>query len=145
MENVPIFMRVSFGSTRIKLSTGYKIDLDKWDDKAQRVKRNCMNKSLQSYTYYLTSAGDLKYSDKPRTLKTFRIFFRFFADNADAGALDFNLDFGDGNQTGIVELDGNGRDTPAHEGYFNLQGLKYNEQPLQKGIYINNGHKVVVK
>ena len=48
MENVPIFMRVSFGSTRIKLSTGYKIDLDKWDDKAQRVKRNCMNKSLQT-------------------------------------------------------------------------------------------------
>ena len=41
-------MRVSFGSTRIKLSTGYKIDLDKWDDKAQRVKRNCMNKSLQT-------------------------------------------------------------------------------------------------
>lgn len=97
------------------------------------------------YTYYLTSAGDLKYSDKPRTLKTFRIFFRFFADNADAGALDFNLDFGDGNQTGIVELDGNGRDAPAHEGYYNLQGLKYNGQPLQKGIYINNGHKVVVK
>ena len=48
MENVPIFMRVSFGSTRIKLSTGYKIDLDKWDDKVQRVKRNCMNKSLQT-------------------------------------------------------------------------------------------------
>ncbi len=47
-DNVPIFMRVSFGSMRIKFSTGYKIDLDKWDDNTQRVKRNCMNKSLQT-------------------------------------------------------------------------------------------------
>ena len=69
------------------------------------------------YTYYLTSNGELKYSDKYRVLKTFRIFFRFTADNGDAGALEFNLDFGDGStQTGIVELDGNGRDNRAPEG-----------------------------
>ena len=87
----------------------------------------------------------MKYSDKYRVLKTFRIFFRFTADN-DAGALEFNLDFGDGNtQTGIVELDGNGHDNRAPEGYYNLQGVKYNGKPIQKGVYINNGHKVVVK
>ena len=97
------------------------------------------------YTYYLTSEGDLKYSDKYRVLKTFRIFFRFTADN-DAGALEFNLDFGDGDSTtGIVELDGTGRDNRAPEGYYNLQGVKYNGKPIQKGVYINNGHKVVVK
>ena len=97
------------------------------------------------YTYYLTSEGDLKYSDKYRVLKTFRIFFRFTADN-DAGALDFNLDFGDGDSTtGIVELDGTGRGNRAPEGYYNLQGVKYNGKPIQKGVYINNGHKVVVK
>ena len=97
------------------------------------------------YTYYLTSDGSLKYSDKYRVLKTFRIFFRFTADN-DAGALEFNLDFGDGDSTtGIVELDGTGRDNRAPEGYYNLQGVKYNGKPIQKGVYINNGHKVVVK
>jgi len=47
-ENVPIFMRVTFNSQRMDLSTGFKIDLDKWDDKTQRVKRNCMNKSMQT-------------------------------------------------------------------------------------------------
>ena len=98
------------------------------------------------YTYYLTSNGELKYSDKYRVLKTFRIFFRFTADNDAAGALDFNLVFDDGStQTGIVELDGNGRDNRALEGYYNLQGVKYNGKPIQKGVYINNGRKVVVK
>ena len=47
-DNVRIFMRVTFNSKRIDFSTGYKIDLDKWDDKTQRVKRNCMNKSMQT-------------------------------------------------------------------------------------------------
>ena len=47
-ENVPIFMRVTFNSQRMDLTTGFKIDLDKWDDKTQRVKRNCMNKSMQT-------------------------------------------------------------------------------------------------
>ena len=98
------------------------------------------------YTYYLSSDGNLKYSDKYRVLKTFRIFFRFTADNDAAGALDFNLVFDDGStQTGIVELDGNGRDNRAPEGYYNLQGVKYNGKPIQKGVYINNGRKVVVK
>ena len=98
------------------------------------------------YTYYLTSNGQMKYSDKYRLLKTFRIFFRFIADNDDAGALEFNLDFGEGNiQTGIVKLDGNGRDNRTPEGYYNLHGVKYNGKPVQKGVYVNNGQKVVIK
>lgn len=97
-----------------------------------------------AYPYYLTSDGDLKYSDKVRVMKPFRMFFMFYAN--DPGALEFNLDFDDGDSTtGIVELDGNGRDNRAPEGYFNLQGVKYNGKPIQKGVYINNGHKVVVK
>lgn len=94
------------------------------------------------YTYFLSSEGSLKYSDKYRVLNTFRIFFRFTADK-DAGALEFNLIFDDGNtQTGIVELDGvrksNVNDT------YNLQGVKVNDLK-QKGIYIQNGRKVVIK
>ena len=97
-------------------------------------------------TYYLTSNGELKYSDRYRVLKTFRIFFRFAADNDSAGALEFNLDFGEGNiQTGIVELDGKGRDNRTPKGYYNLHGVKYNGKPVQKGVYVNNGQKVVIK
>ena len=98
----------------------------------------------EAYPYYLTSEGNLKYSDQIRVMKPFRMFFMFYAN--DPGALEFNLNFDDGDtQTGIVELDGDKRDNRAPEGMFNLQGMKYNSKPVQKGIYIENGRKVVVK
>lgn len=98
----------------------------------------------EAYPYYLTSEGNLKYSDKARVMKPFRMFFVFYAN--DPGALEFNLNFDDGDtQTGIVDLDGDKRDNRAPEGMFNLQGMKYNSKPVQKGIYIENGRKVVVK
>ena len=48
VKNVPIRMRVTFLSKRIELSTGYRIDLSKWDTKKKNVKRGYTNKLKQS-------------------------------------------------------------------------------------------------
>lgn len=48
VDNVPIRMRVMFASKRIDFSTGYRIDIDKWDEDKQRVKNGCTNKLKQS-------------------------------------------------------------------------------------------------
>lgn len=48
IENVPIRMRVTFAKHRIDFSTGYRIDVCKWDKTKQRVKNNCTNKLKQS-------------------------------------------------------------------------------------------------
>ena len=48
VENVPIRMRVSFSSQRIEFTTGYRIDVAKWDGDKQRVKNGCTNKLKQS-------------------------------------------------------------------------------------------------
>ena len=48
VENVPIRMRVNFKGTRIDFVTGYRIDVDKWDDTRQLVKNGCTNKLKQS-------------------------------------------------------------------------------------------------
>lgn len=48
VENVPIRMRVIFGGKRIDFSTGYRIDIAKWDADKQRVKNGCTNKLKQS-------------------------------------------------------------------------------------------------
>jgi len=48
VENVPIRMRVIFASQRIKFTTGYRIDVAKWDADKQRVKNGCTNKLKQS-------------------------------------------------------------------------------------------------
>ena len=41
VENVPIRMRVVFASHRIEFTTGYRIDVAKWDADKQRVKNGC--------------------------------------------------------------------------------------------------------
>jgi hypothetical protein len=48
VENVPIRMRVIFASQRIEFTTGYRIDVAKWDVDKQRVKNGCTNKLKQS-------------------------------------------------------------------------------------------------
>ena len=48
VENVPIRMRVNFASQRIEFTTGYCIDVAKWDVDKQRVKNGCTNKLKQS-------------------------------------------------------------------------------------------------
>ena len=48
VENVPIRMRVIFSSNRVDFSTGYRIDLSKWDHEKQKVKNGCTNKLKQS-------------------------------------------------------------------------------------------------
>ena len=41
-------MRVIFASQRIEFTTGYRIDVAKWDADKQRVKNGCTNKLKQS-------------------------------------------------------------------------------------------------
>ena len=48
VENVPIRMRVIYASHRIEFTTGYRIDVAKWDAGKQRVKNECTNKLKQS-------------------------------------------------------------------------------------------------
>lgn len=47
-DNVPIRMRVVFGGQRVDFSTGYRIDISKWNPDKQRVKNGCTNKLKQS-------------------------------------------------------------------------------------------------
>ncbi|WP_280747885.1 site-specific integrase [Parabacteroides sp. PF5-9] len=47
-ENVPIRMRVIYCGNRVDFSTGYRIDVSKWELDKQRVKKGCTNKLKQS-------------------------------------------------------------------------------------------------
>ena len=50
IENVPIRMRVIYNNKRIEFTTGYRIDVSKWDEDRQRVKNGCTNKLKQTAT-----------------------------------------------------------------------------------------------
>ncbi len=48
VDNVPIRMRVTYARQRIEFTTGYRIDVSKWDDEKQRVRNGCSNKLKQT-------------------------------------------------------------------------------------------------
>lgn len=95
--------------------------------------------------YYMGADNKLKFTAKPRLLNAFRSGFCFIGDDS-AGALDITINWGDETTTGIVEIEGaDSKATSAPTGIYNLQGVKLNDMPKQKGVYINNGKKVIIK
>lgn len=48
VKNVPIRMRIMYNGKRVELTTGYRIDVSKWDSDKQRAKNGTTNKLKQS-------------------------------------------------------------------------------------------------
>ena len=65
----------------------------------------------------------------------------------------FVLNFGDGEETGIVDVDADlksashesGISNPLQRAWYTLDGRRLNGKPTKAGIYVNDGHKVVIK
>lgn len=64
MENVPIRMRVVYKGQRVEFTTGYRIDVAKWDTNKQRVKNGCTGmfsyfRALPGFDTTITKPCDL--------------------------------------------------------------------------------------
>ena len=51
----------------------------------------------------------------------------------------------DGSTTAIRSINADEINSKNAEGIYNLNGVKLNSVPSQKGVYIQNGKKIVVK
>ena len=76
----------------------------------------------------------------PADIKGFRAYFQLKGDAV--GARAFSLDLGDVETTGVTDVRSKMADVRGD--YFDLQGCKV-ENTAKKGIYIQNGRKVVIK
>lgn len=67
--------------------------------------------------------------------------------SSDAKNITFYMQEADGTTTAIkaVDVAGAQKNVQDAEGYYNINGVKLNAAPTQKGIYIHNGKKFVVK
>ena len=94
--------------------------------------------------YYLGDDNKLCWPEtEGYTVKAFRAYFDLSP--APAGVRAFNLNFGEGSQeTGIVSLKSEVYSHPS-EVWYTLDGRKLSGKPTKKGLYINNGKKVVIK
>ena len=76
-----------------------------------------------------------------RTIMPFNGYFQFAGTPANARLI---LEEPDGSTTAIDAITGETISNAA-EGWYSVDGVKLNAQPTQKGVYINNGKKVVIK
>ena len=98
--------------------------------------------------YYMTANNQLKYTGNKRTLKSCRAYFQF-SESILSATRDFVLDFGDDDKvtTGIGEVTDSSLFThhSSLSEWHSLDGRKLDKKPTAKGVYIQNGRKVVMK
>ena len=102
---------------------------------------------------YLGAGNKLYYPTKDRTMGACRAVFVLngltAGDLPTANARAFVLNFGDGEATGIVDAEADSSLFTLHsslkEGWYDMQGRRLSGKPTARGIYINNGKKVVIK
>ena len=90
------------------------------------------------------SGSQLGYSKNARDLKCFRAHFLIPTTNSQAEARDFQINFGDGETTGIVDVRGKLEDGRS-DTWYTIDGHKLSSNPTKKGVYVHNGKKVIIK
>ena len=89
------------------------------------------------------SGSTVGYSNTPRELKCFRAHFEI---PEASEARSFQINFDNEDLTGIVNIERQSLDVKRSAGtWYSLDGRKLSTEPLQKGVYIHNGKKIIIK
>ena len=91
---------------------------------------------------FLGVDDNLYYPNAAVTIKAFRAYFPLHGITAGDKVLTTRMIFGDGEITGILDAD---REATIRNDWYTIDGKKLDQQPTRKGLYINNGVKVVIK
>ena len=97
---------------------------------------------------YLGSGNIIGYatlteSSPTRTLRSFRAHFELTLGGPSHAPVRQVL-FNDGTTTAVIPIAADVKDAAA-EGWYTIQGIKLEEMPTEKGLYIHNGSKVSIK
>lgn len=85
-------------------------------------------------------------SEASWTIKPYEAFIDMSGLPASARNMTFFFEELDGSVTAIKSISADNLNNKQNaEGWYNLNGVKLNGAPTQKGIYINNGKKIVIK
>ena len=95
---------------------------------------------------FLGGTNTLYYPLSGASIGAQRAYFKIGSGEALARQLtSFNIDFGEGDVTGIISVNGSGFRVNGSDGWYSLDGRRLDGKPSRAGVYINKGIKVVVK
>ena len=102
----------------------------------EELDRSILFVGAENTLYYPNGSG-------VTTIGACRAYFKI-GDGANARQItDFDFNFDGGETTAVFDLKNN--EQIINNNWYTLDGRKLDSKPTQKGVYINNGHKVVVK
>ena len=95
---------------------------------------------------FLGDANTLYYSSIDRDIRSCRAYFSvpYINGHAEAKARAFVLNFDGEKATGILEVSAD-LDEKKDDVWYSLDGIRLNRKPTQRGLYINNGKKTLIK
>ena len=94
---------------------------------------------------YFGNGNTLYWPNGAMTINPFRAYFQLNTINAKARSIVLN--FGEGDMTTVISdaTRLNDKEQMINDNWYTLDGRKMQGKPAQKGVYIKNGHKVVIK
>ena len=132
VEN-PTFTGVTVSNVAAQTVTGEQADFI--------ANINATEYAANEQQMYLGADNKLYFNNTTATMKGFRAYF-MLKGTTPGKTVGFSFD---GTPTGITTITGNDNGNVNVNGWYTLDGQKLNAAPTQKGVYINNGRKVVVK
>ena len=95
---------------------------------------------------FLGDNNTLYYSTENRNIRSCRAYFSvpYINQTPGAKARAFVLNFDDEEATGILEISADSKEM-TDDAWYSLDGVRLSGKPTQRGIYINNGNKVVIQ
>ena len=96
---------------------------------------------------FMGGSNTLYYPQSGASIGAQRAYFKIGSGDAEAPAFiaSFNIDFGDGEATGIISVHDSGFTVNGSDVWYTLDGRKLDGKPTRAGVYINNGKAVVIK
>ena len=105
-----------------------------------------MSFNTKDYSYlFMGSENTLYYPSAGAGIGAQRAYFKIGEDGVwlTRALTAFDIDFGEGeNVTGIISTSAETRD---NEGWYTIDGRKFNGKPTVSGVYVNKGRKVLIK
>lgn len=115
------------------------------DTEGNLLKKSVGGESVDWGQYYIFSKGEFVLSMGGKTMNVGKFYFENNKYVSDSTTAPTRLSFARGATSEISDVVNQKENDPRCSVWYSIDGQKLNQKPTRKGIYIHNGHKIIIK